>query len=351
MPGPIPSSLLAALTGDPAIEALFSDDADLDAMLIFETALAAAQAECGLVPPEAAGKIAAVAERFVVDRERLAAAMRRDGVAGPDFVAQLKQAVGDPFGRFVHFAATSQDVVDTSLVLRLQQTAAVLGDRLESFVGDLKGLAKAQGAVPLMAHTRMQQALPITAADKIAAWRAPLERHLERLEALGPRVFVVQFGGPVGTRSDLEGEGDAVAAALARRLGLHDGPCWHTARDGIAEFAGWLALVASSLGKIGQDLALLAQNEVGAVKIAGGGGSSAMKHKSNPVGAEVLVALARFAAGLEGTLAQGLVHEYERSGAAWTLEWLTLPPLAAAAGAALSHARDLVGRLTFAPTA
>lgn len=351
MPGPIPSSLLSALTGDPAIEALFSDDADLDAMLIFETALAAAQAECGLVPPEAAGKIAAVAERFVVDRERLAAAMRRDGVAGPDFVAQLKQAVGDPFGRFVHLGATSQDIVDTSLVLRLQEAAAVLGDRLETLVGDLDALATAQGAVPLMAHTRMQQALPTTAGDKVAAWRAPLARHLDRLEALGPRVFVVQFGGPVGTRSGLEGVGDVVAASLARRLGLYDGSCWHTARDGIVEFAGWLALVAGSLGKIGQDLALMAQNEVGAVKIAGGGGSSAMKHKSNPVGAEVLVALARFAAGLHGTLEQSLVHEYERSGAAWTLEWLTLPPLAVATGAALTHARDLLSRLTFAPTA
>ena len=114
----------------------------------------------------------------------------------------------------------------------------------------------------------------------------------------------MQFGGPVGTRGDLEGKGDALAAELARRLGLGAGPCWQVERDGIGEFASWLSLVAGSLGKIGQDAALMAQNEVGEVRLAGGGGSSAMPHKSNPVLAETLVTLARFSAGLAGTLHQ-----------------------------------------------
>jgi len=137
------------------------------------------------------------------------------------------------------------------------------------------------------------------------------------------------------------------AAELARRLGLADGPCWHSERDCLADFASWLSLVSGALGKIGQDVALMAQNEIGEVKLAEGGGSSAMPHKSNPVRAEVLVALARFNAGLLGAEHQALVHENERSGAAWTLEWLTLPQMVAATGAAMRHAAALCGGLRF----
>ena len=134
-----------------------------------------------------------------------------------------------------------------------------------------------------MGRTRMQRALPIRAADKLRTWREPLERHRLRLAELKPRLFVVQFGGPVGARGGLEGKGDAVAAGLARRLGLAAGPCWHVERDAIGEFGAWLSLAAGSLGKIGQDIALMAQNEIGEARLAGGGGSSAMPHKVNPV--------------------------------------------------------------------
>jgi len=195
----------------------------------------------------------------------------------------------------------------------------------------------------------MRRALPITAADKLDAWTQPLLRHEQRLAELSPRLLVVQFGGPVGTRDGLNGRGATVAAGLAMRLGLGAAPCWHTARDTIVEFGGWLALLCGSLGKIAQDVALLTQDEVGAVRLAGGGGSSAMPHKSNPVAAEVLVALARMAASQAGSLGQALVAENERSGAAWTLEWMLLPPLAVAAAASLRHAQAMLPSVTFFP--
>ena len=340
-------SLLQALTGDAAIEALFSDEADLAAMLRAEVALAEAEAEAGLIAPEAAGAIAAACRTFVPDREALARGMAQDGVVIPALVKQLRQAIGAAHGASVHKGATSQDIIDTSLVLRLGEAIDILDERLAALAAALSALGDREGAKPLMAHTRMQVALPITVADKVASWSGPLVRHRARLAALKPALLVVQLGGPVGTRAELAGQGEAVAAGMARRLGLGFAPQWQAQRDALGEFGGWLSLVTGSLGKLGQDVALLAQNEVAAVKLAGGGTSSAMAHKQNPVGAEVLVALARFNAGQLGTLHQALVHENERSGAAWTLEWMVLPGMVVTAGASLRTARALVDGLSF----
>ena len=170
--------------------------------------------------------------------------------------------------------------------------------RLDALIAALRAIEAAQGATPLMGRTRMQRALPIHAADKLRGWREPLQRHSCRLAELRERLLVVQFGGAVGVRGGLDGRGDAIAVELARLLELNDGPCWQVERDCLAEFAGWLSLVSGALGKIGQDVAILAQNEISEVKLAGGGASSAMAHKSNPVRAEMLVTLARFNASL-----------------------------------------------------
>jgi 3-carboxy-cis,cis-muconate cycloisomerase len=218
---------------------------------------------------------------------------------------------------------------------------------LRALTETLRALEKDQGAIALMGRTRMQRALPIHVADKLRGWREPLERHIERLAELRPRLLVVQFGGAIGVRGDLDGKGDAVVGELARLLQLGAGPCWHVERDALAELASWASLVSGSLGKIGADVALMAQNEIGEVKLAEGGGSSAMPHKSNPVRAEALAALARFNAALLGAQHQALVHENERSGAAWTLEWLVLPQMIVATGAALRHATALCAGLRF----
>lgn len=346
----LPFPLLNALVGDREVEGIFSNETELRALLQVEAALAESEAEIGLIDEEAAQHIVTACSSFVPDWSGLAAGLARDGVIVPELVRQLRAAVGDPFSSAVHLGATSQDIIDTALVLRLKRLTEVYLRRLDGLMDLLGALKRRDGKIPLMAHTRMQQALPFEAADKIDTWLQPLERHGTALREIRPRLLCVQLGGPIGTREELKGHGDALADAMAERLGLGYAPSWHSQRDRIGEFAAWLSLLSGTLGKIGQDVVLMAQNEIGEVRLASGGGSSAMPHKSNPVPAEVLVSLARFNAGLLGTLHQSLIHENERSGAAWTLEWLVLPQMAVTTGAALNRARSLFETLSFSPS-
>jgi 3-carboxy-cis,cis-muconate cycloisomerase len=348
---PAPSRpLLHALVGDEDVEAFFSNEAELAAMLRAEAALAEVEGSVGLIDVASARRIIETCGDFQPDWDGLAKGLAQDGVVVPELVRQLRAAVGEPHAKSVHLGATSQDIIDTGLMLRLKGVTETILRRLDAIAQILAGLKARDGSIPLMAHTRMQHALPFSAADKIDTWIGPLERQKETLQILMPRLLVVQLGGPIGTRGEFKGQGDMVADAMAQSLGLGHAPSWHSQRDRIGEFASWLSLLSGTLGKIGQDVALMAQNEVGAVRLATGGGSSAMPHKSNPVPAEALVALARFNAGLLGTLHQALVHENERSGAAWTLEWLVLPQMAVAAGAGLSKADALLRDLTFLPS-
>ncbi|MEE1613264.1 3-carboxy-cis,cis-muconate cycloisomerase [Microvirga sp. CF3016] len=345
----LPYLVLQALVGDEEVGAFFSNEAELSAMLRVEAALAEAEAKVGLIGEEAARRIAEICSGFQADWTRLSEGLARDGVIVPDFVKQLRAAVGEPHAKSVHLGATSQDIIDTALILRLKSVTEILGQRLDTLIHSLNGLKRRDGGVRLMAHTRMQQALAFTAADKIDTWIQPLERHREALQNLAPRLLVLQLGGPIGTRGGLKDHGDAVADTMAKILGLGFASSWHSQRDRIGEFGSFLSLLTGALGKIGQDIALMAQNEVGEVRLATGGGSSAMPHKSNPVPAEVLVTLARFNAGMLGTLHQALVHENERSGAAWTLEWMVLPQMVVSTAAALSRAQTLVTGMSLVP--
>ncbi|WP_243371512.1 3-carboxy-cis,cis-muconate cycloisomerase [Microvirga solisilvae] len=342
-----PHPLLHALVGDAEVEALFSDEAEFVAMLRAEAALAEAEGEAGLIDKEAATRIMDVCRSFTPDWPKLAEGLAQDGVVVPQLVKQLRAAVGEPHAKAIHYGATSQDIIDTALILRLKSVVDIIAQRIARLSEALHALKERDGSVRLMAHTRMQQALPFTAADKVDTWLHPLERHKEALRSLAPRLLVLQLGGPIGTRGELEGRGDAVADVMAKRLGLGSAPSWHSQRDRIGEFAALLSLLSGTLGKIGQDVALMAQNEVAEVRLASGGGSSAMPHKSNPVQAELLVTLARFNAGLLGTLHQALVHENERSGAAWTLEWMVLPQMVGATAAGLNKAQALIGSMSF----
>jgi len=341
-------TLLSALAGDPEIEALLSDAAQLDAMLAFERALAEASAETGFISEDAAAAIGGAVTGFTPDCDGLEAGMAQDGVVVPALVKQLKSGLPEPHRAALHKGATSQDVTDTALMLQLAKVFDVYEARLTALLDTLDALAAEHGGKPLMAHTRMQVALPTTWGAKLGSWSEPLKRQLRALVSMRRTLLVVQLGGPVGDRGSFDGHGDAIAAAMARKLDLGLATPWQATRDPIVALGSLLAQISGSLGKLGMDIALLAQNEVGAVRLAGGGGSSAMAHKSNPINAEVLVALARYNAGLSGTLNQALVHENERSGAAWTLEWLTLPPMLVATGASLRLATLLLGQLTIA---
>ena len=340
------TELLDALTGDAEVAALLSDAAGIAAMIRFEQALALAQAEIGLIPAEAGPAIAAALAEHVPDQAALAEGLARDGVVVPALVAGLRRAAG-AHGASVHLGATSQDVIDTAMVLRAAAVLPVLVSRGVAILAALDGLAERFGEARIMAHTRMQRALPFTVAAKIESWRAPLARTLARLEAAGAEALVVQLGGPVGDGESFDGRQADLAARMAARLGLRAGPPWHSGRDRLAALAAEIATLSGVLGKFGADVALMAQNEVGEIRISGGGTSSAMAHKANPVNAEVLVSLARFNAGLSGTFQQALVHENERSGAAWTLEWLVLPRMLVTAGASTRLAQKLTGQLAF----
>ncbi|WP_136658362.1 3-carboxy-cis,cis-muconate cycloisomerase [Nitratireductor sp. XY-223] len=331
--------VLSGLLGNDKIAAQFSVSAEITAMLRFEAALSSAEAGEGVIPQAAAEAIGKACEGLSPDIGLLKQAATKDGVCVPELIRQLRAALDPEHAAHVHFGATSQDVIDTALVLRLQQVISILSERLDALDGLLAGLADRFGGNRLMAHTRMQQALPVRVADKIAAWRRPLTALRAEIDPIGARVLRLQLGGPVGTLESLGEKKQAVADRMAAELGLASDGCWHTDRQALVELAGWLSQLTGALGKIGRDVTLLAQNEVGAVVLAGGGGSSAMAHKNNPVAAEALVTLAAFNATLVSGMHSALVHEYERSGSAWTLEWMLLPQMAVAAGAALTNAR------------
>ncbi len=336
--------ILSGLLGDPEIAAFFSAEADVNAMLAFEAALATVQARHGLIPRDAAERIAALCATFRPDVNALRQAVASDGVMVPELVRQIREAIGDDVAVHVHFGATSQDIIDTSLMLRLKAVCACVRTKLSSIIESMAALADRHGKAGLTGYTRMQAAIPITVSDRISSWRAPLERHHARLAALDETAFALQFGGAAGTLEKFGDRGPALRSALAAALGLADRPQWQSQRDGLAEIAGLFSLITGSLGKFGQDIALMA--EIGdEIALSGGGGSSAMPHKQNPVAAEVLVSLARFNAVQLSGMHQSLVHEQERSGAAWTLEWLILPQMAGALSASLRLGLTLTGNI------
>lgn len=339
---PFDHPVLSALVGDEAAARAFSFEAELEAMLAFERALARAEAAEGVIPDAAAQAIAAAS--FKPDMTKLRAGVARDGIAVPELVRQLRQAVPEPHREHVHFGATSQDVIDSALTLRLRAIVELCDRRLMELIVRFAGLDARFGRKPLTGITRMQPAIPIRVADRLDAWRQPLERHRRRLSELSPRLLVVQFGGAAGTLDKLGGKAAAVRKRLAAELSLADAPQWHSQRDNLAEFAAWLSLVTGSLGKFGQDVALMAL-QGDEIRLSGGGGSSAMSHKQNPVAAETLVALAHFNAAQLAAMHGPLVHELERSGAAWTLEWLVLPQMVVATAGALRLATELTDKI------
>lgn len=338
---PFDHPYLSGLVGDTEIAAHFSAAAEIETMLAFETALARSEAEAGLIPAGAGDRIAETSRHFSPDMPALREAVARDGVVVPELVRQLRRAVDDEDGGHLHFGATSQDVIDTSLMIRLSRIRAVLQVRLQKLVSDMRHLQALHGANRLMGRTRMQAAITITVSDRLDAWIAPLERHLASLPECA---FPVQFGGATGTLDKLGDKAAAVRSRLAEALGLADRPQWQSQRDTIATFAGLLSLITGALGKIGQDVALMAQDG-GEIALSGGGTSSAMAHKQNPVQAEILVTLARFNATQLSGMHHALIHEQERSGSAWSLEWLLLPQMAVATGAALRLCTSLTGSI------
>lgn len=350
---PADSALYRSLFGDDATARLFSDAAEVRAMLLVEGALARVQGALGLIPADAAAFIDRSSREVLIDPAGLAAETRSNGVPIPALVAAFRKAMEAPdHAQYLHWGATSQDIMDTALTLRLKQVIALWDQRLGDLLAALGGLALAHAGLPMAARTYGQVATPTSFGAVVAGWGQPLIRHRARLAALAPDLLVVSLGGAAGTLAAMGPLGPQVRADLARALNLGDpGQSWHAERDGMAGFAGWMAGVAASLGKMGEDVILLTQSGINEVALAGAGASSTMPQKQNPVGPSVLVALARQAAGLAAIMQGAALHRQNRDGAAWFTEWLTLPQMCISTGAALALAVDLVPRIAPQPAA
>ncbi len=330
---PFAAPILSGLLADKEVTKLFSVREEIETMIAIEGALALSGARAGVIPQAAAQAILNGLSDFEPDLQKIAAATARDGVLIPELVLQLKAHVGGEHATHIHYGATSQDIIDTSLIIKIKSLVSILESRLKTIESELQRLSDAFGDNTMTGRTRMQAALPIRVSDRIGDWSEPVNSASERLGQLKPRLLVLQFGGAVGTLDKLGDKGREVATHLAKdlKLGLPE-KSWHNNRGAIAEFAGWLSLLSGALGKIGQDVALMAQNEISEISLSDSGGSSAMPHKQNPVRAEILVTLARFNATLLAGMHHSLVHEQERSGSAWTLEWMLLPQMCVATG-------------------
>ena len=333
---------------DGRMAAAFADRQRLADLIQVEVALARAEAGVGVIPASAADAIAAAGADVEIDIPALRQSVAASGVPTIDLVRQLRLAVGPEIASFVHRGATSQDIVDTAAVLGLRRATTLVEERLKETVDVLIDLADRHRGTIMAGRTHGQQASPITFGLKVANWLSPLSRHWQRLSQLKPRVFVVQFGGAAGTLAALGDRGPAVLNALARELGLGPAVPWHTQRDAIVEYGNWLAMVAGSFGKIGQDVILLAQTEVAEVLESSDrsrGASSTMPHKANAIGSEMMVVAARATGALLSALHAAAIQEHERSTHGWQLEWFVVPQMVALTYGSAGHAASVARHL------
>ena len=340
------SELDGRLSGDPAVAAHFADHARLQAMLDVEVALAEAEAELGIVPRDCVTPIRTAARASLYDRAVLAAEAAQDGNLAIPLVRHLTRqvAAADPqSARYVHWGATSQDVIDTALVLQLRAAVPLVLEQVARAAAHAARLARAHTDTVMAGRTWLQQATPITFGLKAAGWVEALDRQHASLASDLSETSVLQFGGASGTLAALGERGPAVAERLAAMLGLANPDLpWHAHRDRLVRLGCALGVACGTLGKVARDVALLAQTEVGEVRDTRGGGSSTMPHKQNPVGAAVALAASLRAPGLVGTLLAAMPQEHERGLGGWQAEWSTLPDLVmVTAGAARAIAETL----------
>ena len=325
---------------------MFSASDRLQAMLDVEAALAEVEAQLGIIPREAVQPIQSAAHADRYDVRALETEAVADGNLAIPLVRHLTRQVAaiDPrAAHYVHWGATSQDIIDTALVLQLQRAAPAIVTDLDRVCVAAAAHARRHVDTAMPGRTWLQQSTPITFGVKAAGWLDAVAREQRVLAAALDDVRVVQFGGASGTLASLGDRGLEVAGHLARRLGLllPDIP-WHAHRDRLARFACALGVTCGTLGKIARDVSLLAQTEVGEAAEGKSGGSSAMPHKQNPVNASIVLAAAVRAPGLVATMLAAMPQEHERGLGGWQAEWTTLPELVVLTGDALRAAAAML---------
>jgi 3-carboxy-cis,cis-muconate cycloisomerase len=342
-------SLFDELFSFEELQQILCDETRIQRMLDFEAALARAEARAGAIPEGSARKIAEFcrAERF--DISVIAKQAAQSGNVAIPLVKLLTEDVArqdKDAARFVHWGATSQDVIDTGMILQLRDALDLIEKDSARLTDSLAILATEHRATPVVARTWMQQALPTTFGFIIAGWLDALLRHRKRLQECRARVLCLQFGGAVGTLAALAGRGPEIAKTLADELHLAvPAAPWHTHRDRLAEIAAVLGLLTGTLGKIARDISLHSQTEIGELSEPGGegrGGSSTMPHKRNPVTCAIVLQASIRVPALVSTMLSAMPQEYERGLGNWHAEWETLPQILRLAGGALHHLAEML---------
>ena len=331
------------------LRAIFSEEARVQKWLDFEAALATAQAELDIIPAAAAKEISGKAQVARIDIAQMSAEIRRIKHSLVPALKQLQAACSKENGEWVHYGATTQDVVDTGVALQLKDFHAVVMRDMQAVGRELLRLAVTHRDVPMAGRTHGVQALPITFGHKCALWLDELGRHHERLVQAAPRVLVGMLAGAVGSQASLGPKARELQDRVMARLGL-GAPAisWAPARDRFTEYANLLAMIGATLSKIGNELFNMQRNEFGEVEEGfseGKLGSSTMPHKRNPTSAENLAGLARPLRYNAAMMVEGMVQEGERDGIAWKMEWKALPECCLIAGAMLFQAKNLLAGL------
>jgi 3-carboxy-cis,cis-muconate cycloisomerase len=331
--------------GSPAMRAIFADAALIARYVEVEVALAQAEAKAGVIPKEAAEAIKRLARAGDIDVAKLKAETDLVGYPIVGVVHQLAEQCG-PAGRYVHWGATTQDIMDTATVLQIREALALVEADLVAIDAALAVLAKKHRDTVMAGRTHLQHALPVTFGYKAAVWRTMIVRHRQRLAEIKPRVLVGQFAGAAGTLASLGDKGLAVHDALMDELDLGRPPMpWHVARDSVAETVSFLALIAGTLAKIATDVMLMMQTEVGEAFepfLPGRGSSSTMPQKRNPIACEFILAGAKVVRQHAGLMLDAMAADYERATGPWQLEWVAVPEAFVATSGALRQARFML---------
>lgn len=337
---------------DPDIEALFTDQALIRAMLRFEAALALAQADTGRISAEMANVIARVCDDAEINSEKILSAAKRAGNPAIPLVKELTalvRGINVEAAWHVHAGATSQDVIDSAIMLQLRIALVAIDADLTRLQGRLMELVREHRKTPIIGRTLLQQARPISLGFKLAGWLDQLVRSRDALRRVRKDAVVLQFGGAAGTLAASGSEALRILTRLAERLQLGEpAMAWHTAPDRFFEIASALTMLSGSLGKLATDSALLMQTEIGELAEAaeeGGGGSSAMPHKRNPVAPTLIIAASCRMPGLLATIAASMIQEQERAVGHWHTGWAPLAEMVCLTGGAVKQAVDLMLRL------
>ena len=346
------SAIFRDAFGTPAMRAIFADEATVARYVEVEVALAVAEAKVGVIPKDAAAAIKRHARADAIDLAKLKTETDLVGYPIVGVVHQLAKQCGEA-GRYVHWGATTQDIMDTATVLQVRDALALVDADLAAIKTALAGLARKHRKAVMAGRTHLQHALPVTFGYKAAVWLSMILRHRKRLAELKPRVLVGQFAGAAGTLASLGGKGLAVHDALMTELGLGRASMpWHVARDALAETVNLLGLVTGTLAKIATDIALMMQTEVGEAFEPfqqGRGSSSTMPQKRNPISCELILAAAKVVRQHAGLMLDAMAADHERATGPWHLEWVAIPQSFIACASALAQARTMLEGLVVEP--